>query len=42
MVVKWYQRSKQYPFKAFGSFKEINCMNKYLIIDSVFIFVRTK
>ena len=43
LVVKWYQRSrKQWPFKAFGSFKEVNCMNEYLLNDSVFIFVRTK
>ena len=37
-VIKWYQRSrKQRPFKAFGSFKEINCMNKSLLTDSVFL-----
>ena len=33
---------KQWLFKAFVSFKEISCMNEYLLIDRVFIFVRTK
>ena len=30
---------KQWSFKAFGSFKEINCMTKYLFI---FVLVGTK
>ena len=33
---------KQWSFKAFGSFKEITCMNEYLLNDSVFIYVRAK
>ena len=33
---------KQWPFKAFGGFQKINCMNKYLLTDSVFIFVGNK
>ena len=33
---------KQWSFKGFGSFTQINCMNEYLLIDSVFTFVGTK
>ena len=33
---------KQWPLKAFINFKEINCMNDYLLIGSVFIFMGTK
>ena len=42
MVVSVISNQKQWPFKALGSFKEINCVNEYLLIDSIFIFVRTK
>ena len=42
-VLKWYLRSnKQMSIKVSDSFKEMHCMNKYLLIDTIFIFAGTK